>query len=237
MKKLSLFGLLVIIFLAMLAGCAKYSEGDSVAEETWGKMTVTEKLFYDKVESGWKEDFEDVKLQDIRSAVRLRKIKPSEDAVPFIDMAKAIVLNNDVSLQLSGNEGSAHKKRKLDTRWDAIDHDWYRLILKVANKSKEDSETNQDEQSEEFNEKGNSRVALALNNYTEKAEEKNNSDVLLPADEYMILKGKIRNCPEAQELLEKIVSANQALTLADRNVLVEKYLICKTRNLLVETAD
>ena len=200
-------------------------------------MTVTEKLFYDKVESGWKQDFEDTKLKDVRSMIRLRKIKPSEDDIPFIDIAKSIVTNNDFSLQLSGKENDTNEKKKLDTKWDAIDHDWYRLILKVANKSNGDSETNKEKRSEEFNEKKNGQIALALNSYAEKTEEKNSDDVLLPADEYMILKGKIRNCPDAQELLRKIVSDNQALTLADRDALVEKCLICKTRDLLAEITD
>ncbi len=134
------YELLVIIILAAImyfvAGCSP-QEGNELYEETWGKMTIKEKAIYDIASSQWEKWSEGGKdsLIYVREGIRQRRIKPSEGAIPFIDIKDIIISVNDSVMTIDKNFSEDSQKLVNGARFENIDPKWYYILLNKTGSS------------------------------------------------------------------------------------------------------
>lgn len=229
--------LLLIIAVGFLSGCEYYSEGDSVAEQTWKKMSIKEKAYYEKVEGAWGEK----PLMRIREAIRKREVAPEEQELPFLDIADLIVTTNDMNLVLNENEMEDVKKKKVEARWSAIDVEWYNKILYIAGKTTKPqaSQTplpsfNVPKQERE-NQKRNQNEVNTTFPPTISSQIRNDAygglNQVLSSEEFGKLSYEMSNCPRAIEYIQSAIMQNRPLTYGDMEAVKLRMLLCDTENI------
>lgn len=97
------------------------------------KLTLQEKVLYNKVTQRWNE----LKLFELRQAVRDRDTRPKEMSMPFADIASVLVATNDISLdpvKVTSNVNAQYKYK--NHKFDAIASEWYEKIKAISDAEK-----------------------------------------------------------------------------------------------------
>jgi hypothetical protein len=116
--------------LLLFIGCSA-PEGDDLYVETFTKMTMKEKILYDKCADVWgysKGRGRTDHLDFIREAIRQRKVKPTESAMPFIDIKDIIISTNDTVLTHSYTSKSTIETYD-GAKFDKLDPEWYASLI------------------------------------------------------------------------------------------------------------
>lgn len=219
--------LLILLSLGLGLGCSFYNEGDDVAKQAFDKMTIEEKTIYNAVQDVWSQSH----LEQLRDAIRLREIKPDESNIPFIDVAKIIISNNNVTLKIKDGWDTDTKNKKILGRWSRINQDWYKQILAsngiVDFKPKKLIPVIKDV--EENKVVSNYITQPQLQLYTNKNSTEEKITVLtdlLKKDEYDDLYFEIKNCEEAVKYYNEVVK-DRLVSYEDKDILTTLSIKCK----------
>ncbi len=232
-KGLGLIFITLIGFLTIVSS-GDYGEGDVVAETTWTVMNIREKSMYDKVEEKWGRQV----LLPIREQIRLRKVKPDEDAIPFYDITIIIKTINEIKMISSDKTSDSNAQKKYNNKkWDVLFPDWYYKYVdpQKGNFNKKETPTTGFIQKTPPPKKvPPKKEAPKPSSFKSKSIETYTIEDLLPDREYSKIKRLVQDCDESRQLLDNIISSGRPLTYSDRDAIKERYLFCKAMSLTEE---
>lgn len=221
--------ILCILILAciMLIGCGDYyEEGDEQGKQAMDLMTTTESILYKRVQDEWGQK----RLLNVRNAIRNRAMKPDEDNIAFLDIAKVIKTNNDVTMVFESSWGTDTRNKYAAARWDAIDKDWFRQILIECGLGINNKHIRRQPEVK-------TAAILDVKSKVVKVEEPEFKETevqtyeLLDEDEIYELEYLIRDCDSAKNLLSKIVREGRPLVKTDKDELTKRAMFCKATQL------
>jgi hypothetical protein len=180
-------------------------------------MTTQEKAMHDKVMDGFSQKY----LRSVRDAVGKREIKPDENELPFRDIANIIRFCNESILNPEDYSNTNTRAEAKNSKFDKIDAQWYRKILKIAiNGVENDVPPIQSKPISVVEYKVEVDETVAVN--------KNN---LLPLDAYTDIKQIARGCEGAIAIVESAASKDRPLTHKDASDILYEKAICETKKL------
>jgi len=224
-------GALMLFCAAFIIGCGDYyDEGDETAKHRLDKMTAQEKALYTTVQNKWGQR----PLKSIREAVSRRETRPSENELPFKDLASVIKTNNTASLKVDTTNTASIQNKYILARWDRVDEDWYRnLMLSMGVDNIVKQELLPEPVEEVIEDKPSDVVEIRndlkqINDYIDKHPEvvKINIKDIIPESKYDDIFYEIRKCDEAINMYNQLIE-ERLLTWEDYDLLIRISTKCK----------
>ncbi len=225
MLRFKFFIILLISFCLINCTNRTINESNEQFNRTLQLMTSTEKILYDSVEAYWGH----TDLESIRREVYKRLNRPTEESVPFLDIANIIITTENFILTDARASNKNNPTACKRTSFKKLDSNWFqKLQYKIDNKT-----------GPQFvSEKLEEEAPAAKFDFPEGKQTVSSTIKLTqPVMTIEQLKRKLRKCETASELFRKIVKRKSILDTNDYNLLNAEILKCETKRLAESFED